>query len=206
MSVGKINDYFSRLQTLLVSLILNGTAKAKLAMLEFLYCGDIMTIFSHPFPPDLFTSSIPKIVLFSDQGWHHRTHWTMFINGDVYRRWAFFHFLKNNFGRTSVLFLGPLIAPFWISGDICPGFQSQGGSLTCVLPCLHAMDYSYSPLVQHLLTFGQHFRQNFLIHVIVHFCTSIAGTQTRDRCAAQCAWITLNITGMWGSADVKNTF
>ena len=26
---------------------------------------------------------------------------------------------------TIVLFVGPLIPLFWISGDICPGFQSQ---------------------------------------------------------------------------------
>ena len=25
---------------------------------------------------------------------------------------------------------------FWTSGDICPGFQSQGGSLTCIIPRL----------------------------------------------------------------------
>ena len=34
---------------------------------------------------------------------------------------------------TQVLFVGPLIALFWTSGDVCPGFQSQGG-----FPRLHA--------------------------------------------------------------------
>ena len=29
--------------------------------------------------------------------------------------------------------MGPLIPLFWTSGDICPGFQSQGGSLACCL-------------------------------------------------------------------------
>ena len=38
---------------------------------------------------------------------------------------SFFFFL--NFCRTHVLFAGPLIPLFWTSGDICPGFQSQGG-------------------------------------------------------------------------------
>ena len=33
------------------------------------------------------------------------------------------------FWRTQVLFMGPLIPLFWLSGDICPWFQSQGGSL-----------------------------------------------------------------------------
>ena len=41
MSVDKGN-YLSILQTLLVFLILNGTPKTKLAILAFLYCGDIM--------------------------------------------------------------------------------------------------------------------------------------------------------------------
>ena len=41
MSVGK-RDYHSRLQTILVFLILKGMAKMKLAILSFLCCGDIM--------------------------------------------------------------------------------------------------------------------------------------------------------------------
>ena len=41
-----------------------------------------------------------------------------------------------NFCRTRVLFVGPLIPLFWTSGDVCPGFQSQGGFLTCTLSCL----------------------------------------------------------------------
>ena len=40
------------------------------------------------------------------------------------------------FLRTEVLFVGPLIPLFWISGDFCPGFQSQGGSLACFLTCV----------------------------------------------------------------------
>ena len=35
-------DYLSGLPTLLVFLILSGTAKIKLAILEFLYCGEIV--------------------------------------------------------------------------------------------------------------------------------------------------------------------
>ena len=32
--------------------------------------------------------------------------------------------------------MGPLIPLFWISGDVCPGFQSQGGSLfACFVLC-----------------------------------------------------------------------
>ena len=58
-------------------------------------------------------------------------------------------FLK--FLRTSVLFMGPLILLFWTSACIRNGFQSQGASLTCVLPFLYAMDSSDLPLVQHLL-------------------------------------------------------
>ena len=40
------------------------------------------------------------------------------------------------FWRTQILFVGPLMPLFWTSGDVCPGFQSQGGSLACVLSCL----------------------------------------------------------------------
>ena len=41
------------------------------------------------------------------------------------------------FWRTQVLFVGPLIPLFWTSGDVCPGFQSQGGSLfVCFLTCV----------------------------------------------------------------------
>ena len=39
-------------------------------------------------------------------------------------------------------FVGPLIPLFWTSGDVCPGYQSQGGSLACVLSRLRAMDSS----------------------------------------------------------------
>ena len=49
--------------------------------------------------------------------------------------------------RTSVLFVGPLIPLLWTSGDICPGFQSQGGSLKFV-PChQREMDFSDSLLL-----------------------------------------------------------
>ena len=48
-------------------------------------------------------------------------------------------------------FVVPLIPRYWTSGDACPGFQSQGRSLTCMLHHLHVMDSLNSPLVQHLL-------------------------------------------------------
>ena len=54
--------------------------------------------------------------------------------------------------RTSVLFVGPLIPLFWTSSDICPWFQSQGRSLSCVLPHLCVMILLDSFLDQHLLT------------------------------------------------------
>ena len=58
-----------------------------------------------------------------------------------------------NFWRTHVLFVGPLIPLFWTSGDVCPGFQSQGGSrLHAFLPASYSSD---SPLVWHLLTAWQ---------------------------------------------------
>ena len=51
-----------------------------------------------------------------------------------------FFFKKKNFGRASVPFVGPAIPQFWTSGDICPGFQSQGGS-----PHLHETEFLNSP-------------------------------------------------------------
>ena len=38
-----------------------------------------------------------------------------------------FSFFFFNFSRIQVLFVGPLVLLFWTSGDVCPGFQSQGG-------------------------------------------------------------------------------
>ena len=56
MSVGE-RDYLSKLQTLLVSLILNGMAKIKLAILPFLCCRGIAKkeyrIFGFGFKSDL---------------------------------------------------------------------------------------------------------------------------------------------------------
>ena len=63
------------------------------------------------------------------------------------RIWDFFKSLWS----TSVLFVGPLMPVFWTSGHVSSWFQSQSGSLVCVLHCLHAMDSLDSPLVQHLL-------------------------------------------------------
>ena len=41
---------------------------------------------------------------------------------------------------------------FWIYGDVCREFQSQGGYFVWMLPFLHAMDSSDSPLIGHLRT------------------------------------------------------
>ena len=44
------------------------------------------------------------------------------------------------------LFLRRLVPLFWTSGNVYPGFQSQGGSLACALRCLGTIDYSDSSL------------------------------------------------------------
>ena len=46
------------------------------------------------------------------------------------------------FWRTSVLFVGPLIPLFWTS-DICPEFQSHGGS-----PHLHSLSPAYNGILR----------------------------------------------------------
>ena len=50
-------------------------------------------------------------------------------------------------------FVGSLIPLLLTSGDICSGFQSQGGSSVTYFVARITMDSSDSPLVQHLLTF-----------------------------------------------------
>ena len=45
-------------------------------------------------------------------------------------------------------FQGPLGPLFQTSGDICPGFQRLSDSLTFVLSCQNAMDFSDSPLAE----------------------------------------------------------
>ena len=40
-----------------------------------------------------------------------------------------------NFREIQVLYVGSLITLFWTSGDVCHGFQSQGGFLACFLVC-----------------------------------------------------------------------
>ena len=45
-----------------------------------------------------------------------------------------------------------LVPHFWTSGDICPRFESQGGSLIYVLCCLCTLDSSDSVMVRRLLT------------------------------------------------------
>ena len=70
--------------------------------------------------------------------------------------------------------MGPLI--LWTSGDVCLGL----GSLVCLLPCLHEMDSSDSPLVWHLLSFSRPALHLSLFYLHTCRCTSIGGAQTRD--------------------------
>ena len=57
-----------------------------------------------------------------------------------------------------------------------PWFQSQGGSLTCMLCYLHAMNSSDSPLLWHLLTSWQSALQLSLFDPHTCTCTATAGT------------------------------
>ena len=79
---------------------------------------------------------------------------------------VFFYFLKKILEDTSP-FCGVLIPIFWTSGDVCPGFQSQGGpSLVCFLICMqwipqiHLWCDTCWPLVA---------ADPFLIHMAVRF-------------------------------------
>ena len=70
--------------------------------------------------------------------------------------------------QTLFCFLGLLIPMSdWTSGDVCPGFQSKGGSLACFL-----VIWYYTSSLQR----GQHGSQTFSMNVLAdHVSTSIGG-------------------------------
>ena len=70
-------------------------------------------------------------------------------------------------GGYKYFLMGVLIHLFCTSGN---GFQSQGGSLSCMLCQLCAIDSSDSPLG------GQHGSQVILTHVLANISASIGGT------------------------------
>ena len=87
------------------------------------------------------------------------------INGKFNQNPTFFYiflFFKF-FCRTQVLFVGPLIPLFWTSGDVCPGFQNQGG-----FPRLHAS----SPVHNGFLRFTSGVTPAFSTNMGVH-CISV---------------------------------
>ena len=55
-----------------------------------------------------------------------------------------------NFWRAYCILVGFLIVLFWTSGDVCPGFRSQVGSLIFMLSYLCAMDSSDSRVLTSL--------------------------------------------------------
>ena len=59
-------------------------------------------------------------------------------------------FFKKTIWRTQVLYVGPLVPPFWTYGDVCTGFQITSGSnhLRALLPAhdgLHGFICSITP-------------------------------------------------------------
>ena len=96
-----------------------------------------------------------------------------------------------NFWRTSVIFVGLLIPLFWTSGDIWPGFQSQGGCLICMFPRLHPMDSSDSPLVQHLLT---SWRPALQLNLLLFLFLKIFGGHKSFLCDHWYPWFGLLVT------------
>ena len=87
-----------------------------------------------------------------------------------------FYFL--NFWRTYVLFLWPLIPLFCTSGDIPPGFQSQGGSLfVCFLECVICR---FTTGVTHAdCNRDQHGSQTFSIHILADVSIDRVEVQAR---------------------------
>ena len=70
-----------------------------------------------------------------------------------------------------------LILWFSSSGDVYPGFQSQGGSLACLLSHLHTIDSSISPLLWHLLTASMAAGRIPHMHVAEVGCEDSNGTR-----------------------------
>ena len=71
--------------------------------------------------------------------------------------WSFYFYTCGNFLKKivegHVLCVGPLIPPFWTSGDISSGFQSQSGQSYSHLVEAYVLHIPRdSPLVQHLPT------------------------------------------------------
>ena len=63
------------------------------------------------------------------------------------------------------LFVGPLIPLFWTSCDVCPGFQSQGGSVAWMLS--HLCDPQIHLWCNACLLYrGEHDSRAFSIHVL----------------------------------------
>ena len=73
-----------------------------------------------------------------------------------------------------ILFMGPLIPLLWTCGDICLGFQNQGGSHFCVLS--HLCDSQiYLWCDTCWLYRGQHGSQAFSIYMLADVFPSIGG-------------------------------
>ena len=77
---------------------------------------------------------------FYEQVSWRQNHWQQKYIAYIYRCWyqCVLILLKFSHSNTHLLvqksfFVGPLIPLFWTSGDVCPGFQSQGRFLTCTL-------------------------------------------------------------------------
>ena len=95
--------------------------------------------------------------------------------------------------------MGPPIPLFWTSGDDCPWFQRQGGSLTGMLPYLHVMDSSSADLLMASMVV-----KPFFIQILVHIKTSTGETQPRDPvCSTVCALTIWSMLGLVVSYKLK---
>ena len=95
-------------------------------------------------------------------------------------------------------FCGATDTLFWNSGDICLGFKVRVDLFACMLHYLHAMDFSDSPLVQHLLTcWWTGYCRGILIHVLAHIKTLVGLEPGIDHAVAS-VW-----QGWWVSLQLK---
>ena len=81
---------------------------------------------------------------------------------------CFYGFFKKFLADTHVLFWGPLVPLFWISGDISSGFHSQNGfCLICIVEANVMYIPQDPPLMLNLLTSWQPARSRSCPHILL---------------------------------------
>ena len=103
------------------------------------------------------------------------------------------------FGGHKKLLVGSLVPLFWTCGDVCPGFQNQGGSFACPcvqwIPQIRLWPDTFLPLG------GQHHSGVFLWpKYLANISTSIGGAWSHNRARWSTTFLTsqtLRFSVLW---------